>query len=251
MCYTTGTTGCPRGRAALAPLARCSDPDRRICTLAIAERDGVDAGGPDVRCERRGGCRTPQRWPARSSRRWAASRSPSVVELIERERVTVTAGVPTIWMGVAAARREPRRSRRLLGATGSDRRRGDPLSRRSARFRAATTCRSCTRGHYERRRSERLALPPRPRGAAMTPSRTARAGPPRRAGRNPRPERRRVGAALRSTTGELEVRGPASDPWFNGVNRLRRSLYRRLDGSGRETSWSSTSAASSPSRTES
>jgi acyl-CoA synthetase (AMP-forming)/AMP-acid ligase II len=98
MCYTSGTTGNPEGRALQPPL----DAAAHLCDRA-AGRDGPvgarrdAAGGADVPRQRlgpavRGG----------ADRRQAGVPRPgldgkSVYELFEAEGVTFAAGVPTVW----------------------------------------------------------------------------------------------------------------------------------------------------------
>ena len=102
MCYTTGTTGKPKGvlyshRALVLHTLAISLPS----CFGIGESDVAAAGRADVSCQclgtavRRGDERMP-----RSSCRDRTWMQPSLVELFEGERVTLTAGVPTIWMSV-------------------------------------------------------------------------------------------------------------------------------------------------------
>ena len=103
ICYTSGTTGNPKGvvysqrSMVLHTLGVCLAD-----TLGIAEADTVLAGRPHVPRERLG---PPLRVP--DDRREGGLPGPkldptSILDLIHEERVTLAAGVPTIWIGILA-----------------------------------------------------------------------------------------------------------------------------------------------------
>ena len=102
MCYTSGTTGNPKGVRLLAPLER-----------AALARGGAARHARPVVARRRpaGGAAVPRQWlvASPSRRRWPAPRSscpgakldgPSVYELLTGERVTISAAVPTVWLAL-------------------------------------------------------------------------------------------------------------------------------------------------------
>jgi fatty-acyl-CoA synthase len=108
MCYTSGTTGRPKGvlyshRAlmlhSLAQSARdclgVSEPD---VVLPVVPMFHVNAWGLPFTCTMVGAT---QVFPG------PFLDPDSLLELLVSERVTVTAGVPTVWMGAAGARQEP------------------------------------------------------------------------------------------------------------------------------------------------
>ena len=99
LCYTSGTTGEPKGvlyshrSTFLHAMAGC---------MVDGGRDGRAGGhaARPCRCSTStpGGCPIPARWrgPSRSCRARCMIGQP-IAELIEGERVTCAAGVPTIW----------------------------------------------------------------------------------------------------------------------------------------------------------
>ena len=101
MCYTTGTTGKPKGvlyshRAlVLHSLASCLSS-----CLLVGEHDVVLPVVPMFHANAWGLPYTSTMMGAALVLPGPHLDSPSVVELLERERVTITAGVPTIWMGI-------------------------------------------------------------------------------------------------------------------------------------------------------
>ena len=101
MCYTSGTTGRPKGvlyshRALVlhslgAALPDCMGLREHDTVLAVVPMFHANAWGLPFACAFLGSSQVlpgPHLDPA------------SIVELLERERVTVTAGVPTIWHGI-------------------------------------------------------------------------------------------------------------------------------------------------------
>ncbi len=102
MCYTSGTTGQPQGRRVLASIdvaAHDVDTDGR----RIGRRASTIGSCRWCRCSMptHGGSRT-RVWRAGASLVMPGPdlSAPAIAALIEEERVTVAAGVPTIWMGV-------------------------------------------------------------------------------------------------------------------------------------------------------
>jgi fatty-acyl-CoA synthase len=99
MCYTSGTTGDPKGVVVFAPLQRAarlmaSLPDSMPSPPAMSVLPVVPlfhANG----------------WGSRSRRRWSAPRwccrapkldGASIYELLNTDKVTFTAAVPTVWL---------------------------------------------------------------------------------------------------------------------------------------------------------
>ena len=113
-------------------------------SLGVRERDRDPAGRARCSTPTPGASPTP-RWPAGADLVMPGPdlSPPAIADLIEDERVTVAAGVPTIWMGVLPELEGPRHVapaghpvRRLGGAQGAV---GGATASRPA-------CRSCRRG---------------------------------------------------------------------------------------------------------
>ena len=104
MCYTSGTTGRPKGvvyshRALVLHSLVAALPD----TLGVAARDTILPVVPMFHANA-WGLPTPPRSRARGSCCPGPLLDPvSVLDLLATERVTMTAGVPTVWMGLLAA----------------------------------------------------------------------------------------------------------------------------------------------------
>ena len=84
---------------------------RRACTRSAPRSPTRSASRATTRCFRscrcstptRGACRTCARWSAQAGLSGAAPRRRSLLDLFEREQVTLAAGVPTIWLGILDA----------------------------------------------------------------------------------------------------------------------------------------------------
>jgi fatty-acyl-CoA synthase len=111
LCYTSGTTGNPKG--VLYSHRSCV-----LHSMAVCARDGLGVGNEDTVMPV-----VPMFHAAAWGLPYAAVACgaklvfpgprldpPSLLELLEREKVTLTAGVPTIWLGILQALdREPKR----------------------------------------------------------------------------------------------------------------------------------------------
>ena len=144
ICYTSGTTGNPKGvlyshRSTLLHTFAAALPD----ALIILRRDVILPGRADVPRQRVGHSVRSARWWAPS---WCfpgpALDGKSLHELIEAEKVTVSAGVPTVWQGLLGtwssticASRRCADDRRRRGAAAGDAAhvRGEVRRRRVAR----------------------------------------------------------------------------------------------------------------------
>ena len=124
MCYTSGTTGDPEGRALFAPLQRAARADGVAAATRIgpvARATGA-AGGADVPRQRLGARLLRADGGRQMVMPGAKLDGASVYELLETEKVTFTAAVPTVWLmllqhwsrpATEAAASEARGDRRL------------------------------------------------------------------------------------------------------------------------------------------
>ena len=103
MCYTSGTTGNPKGvvyshRSQVLHGLMCMTAD----ALAISERDTVLPIVPMFHANAWGLGHSTVMAGANYVMPGPDLSAPAIADLMESERVTVAAGVPTIWQGVAA-----------------------------------------------------------------------------------------------------------------------------------------------------
>ena len=116
MCYTSGTTGMPKGvLASHRAIVLHSMASGMVDTLGLGEHDTVHGRGADVPRQRLGPA---VHLPA--GRREASFPGPhldppSLLELLVNERVTITAGVPTIWLGMLQILDDESREVRSVG----------------------------------------------------------------------------------------------------------------------------------------
>jgi fatty-acyl-CoA synthase len=115
MCFTSGTTGKPKGvvyshRAlVLHAFAGCMAD-----TLGISQRDVVFPLVPMFHANAWGIPHASTMVGARQIFPGTRFDAEGILEILERERVTFSAGVPTIWLGVLAAlEKDPQRASRL------------------------------------------------------------------------------------------------------------------------------------------
>ena len=104
MCYTSGTTGRPKGvvyshRAIVLHSLVSALPD----AIALAQTDVVMPVVPMFHANAWGTPFTATMVGAKQVFPGPHLDAPSLLELVQRERVTVTAGVPTVWMAILAA----------------------------------------------------------------------------------------------------------------------------------------------------
>ena len=111
MCYTSGTTGAPKGVLySHRAIVLHSLAEATVDILAVSQRDTVLAVVPMFHANAWGlpfactmaGCKQVLPGPHLDAE--------SLLDLLESERVTLAAGVPTVWMGILAAlEKEPQR----------------------------------------------------------------------------------------------------------------------------------------------
>ena len=147
LCYTSGTTGRPERRAlqpSLDGAARLRGRHGRTCS----------ACAPPTACCRSCRCSTSTPGACRIARRWSGAKlvmpgrhldGASLHELFEAERVTFTAGVPTVWLGLLQHLRDSGEQLDTLKRI-ADRRLGLPAGADRGIRRASTASRSCMAG---------------------------------------------------------------------------------------------------------
>ena len=117
MCYTSGTTGNPKGVRVLAPLQRLARHDARCCPMrsSLASRDSIMPVVPMFHANAWGMPYSAAADRARlvyaRCRRWTAE---SIYELLDTEKVTITAAVPTVWLMLLRHMEDERRQAAAL-----------------------------------------------------------------------------------------------------------------------------------------
>jgi fatty-acyl-CoA synthase len=101
MCYTSGTTGNPKGVVyAHRSTVLHSMAAMLADTIAVSERDVVLPVVPMFHANAWGLCQAAVMAGANLAMPGSNMQPKALAELMEREKVTLAAGVPTIWMGV-------------------------------------------------------------------------------------------------------------------------------------------------------
>ena len=111
LCYTSGTTGKPKGvlyshralvlHTLVTAMPDCTNLSQREVVMAVVPMFHANAWGVPYGCTMLG---------AKQVLPGPHLDAESLLDLVERERVTWTAGVPTIWLGILQALdREPKR----------------------------------------------------------------------------------------------------------------------------------------------
>ena len=101
MCYTSGTTGMPKGvLASHRAIVLHSMASGMVDTLGLSEHDTVMAVVPMFHANAWGLPFTCLLVGAKQVFPGPHLDPPSLLELLVNERVTITGGVPTIWLGM-------------------------------------------------------------------------------------------------------------------------------------------------------